>query len=129
MPYTVNLQAAAHRHLDAADKLDRNRREDVAGYLYGIAAECAVKEMARALPGGRRLDILHAHFPELRTLVRDALSGRAAQPLLRLVQHDGFLNEWDVKMRYAAGDEVREKPLAQWAAQARQAVNTMGGLV
>jgi HEPN domain-containing protein len=129
MAYPANLQLAARRHLDAAAKLEKNGRDDVAGYLYGIAAECAVKAMARVLPGGRDDDVFYAHFPQLRTLIREKLSGRGAQPLLRLVQHDGFLNQWDITMRYAAAAAVREKPLAQWAEQARQLVNIMEGLV
>jgi hypothetical protein len=53
MAYSVDLRAAARRHLDAAQKLLKERREDVAAYLFGTAAECAIKEMARAIPSCR----------------------------------------------------------------------------
>jgi len=38
-----NLPASARRHLEAADALyEADRRKDVAGYLYGVATECAL---------------------------------------------------------------------------------------
>lgn len=129
MAYTVDLSAAAQRHLDAAEKLARAQREDVAGYLYGIAAECALKAMAKTLPTGRSDDIFYAHFPELRTRLRDLLQGRMAQPLLQLIRDDSFMNEWDIRMRYAPANAVREKPIERWAQQARRAVSSMGAYV
>jgi hypothetical protein len=49
MAFTNKLPKAAYRHLEAADMLcaDPGRRKDVAGYLYGIAAECAIKPSRR----------------------------------------------------------------------------------
>ena len=47
MGYTSDDPAAARRHLDAADHLAGGTRRPVAGYLYGIAAECAVKAIQR----------------------------------------------------------------------------------
>jgi HEPN domain-containing protein len=127
MAYSVNLLAAARRHLDAAEKLLANKREDVAGYLFGIAAECAVKSMASELAAGRSSQIFYAHFPELRTLLLDALQGRTAQPLRRLIEPGGFMNQWDIKMRYAPADDVRPMPIGQWAEQARRAVTALSG--
>jgi hypothetical protein len=126
MAYSVDMRAAAYRHLEAADKLMLTGRADVAAYLHGIAAECAVKAMAATLPCARQEVILKAHFPALRTLLRDALKGRAAQPLLRILTSDAYLNEWEIRVRYAASSEIRRKPLADWAKQARQTVSTMG---
>lgn len=127
MAYSVDMRAAANRHLEAADKLVLAGCEGSAAYLHGIAAECAVKAMAVTLPCARQHDILMAHFPELRTLLRDALKGRAAQPLLRILTNDAYLNEWEIRVRYAPSHEIRRKPLADWAKQARQTVNIMGG--
>ncbi|HRF13420.1 MAG: hypothetical protein AW09_002790 [Candidatus Accumulibacter phosphatis] len=45
MAYPPNMPAAARRHIEAADILFAKSRGDVAGYLYGIAAECALKAM------------------------------------------------------------------------------------
>ena len=128
MAFTPDLRAAAHRHLDAANKLFREeaKRGDVAGYLFGIAAECAVKEIATSIACARTDEILYAHFPELRRLLLDRLQGRTAQKLRRLIEHDGFLNQWHVKMRYAPKDDLKALPVEDWAKQAAYAVNEMG---
>ena len=48
MAYKSNYPAAARRHLDAADApYGPERRRVVAGYLYGIAAECALKALMK----------------------------------------------------------------------------------
>ena len=71
MAYSTNMPASARRHLIAADRLNAGARRDVAGYLYGIAAECAIKAMM--IDAGyrplidRRNDLFFLHFPELRT--------------------------------------------------------------
>jgi len=94
MSFSPNLPAAARRHLHAADALfDTTPHKAVAGYLYGIAAECAVKALLdqagqRPLaPSERRDDPLYAQFPELRTLVRDFSQGR----LCKTVRFDDSL--------------------------------------
>jgi hypothetical protein len=89
--FTHNLPEAAYRNLQAADTLDSGHRRDVAGYLYGIAAECAVKQMIKAVslpPENDRNAIFYAHFPELRTLIRDALKGRGSKPLSVFIFND-----------------------------------------
>lgn len=129
MAYAHDMPAAAHRLLDAGTKLQlaQHGRRDVAGYLFGLAAECAVKAMAERFPELRRDDVFYAHFPELRTLVLDFVQGRSAQPLVRLLEHDRFMNEWDVKIRYARKDHLASKPIDSWQDQAAQAVNLMTG--
>ncbi len=48
MAFTPHMPTAARRHLEAAEILfGHGSRLDVSGYLYGIAAECAVKAFAR----------------------------------------------------------------------------------
>ncbi|HYN77965.1 MAG TPA: hypothetical protein VES73_09240 [Lamprocystis sp. (in: g-proteobacteria)] len=47
MSYTPDLTAAARRHLAAAEALADGASRRVAGYLYGIAVECAIKAMMR----------------------------------------------------------------------------------
>lgn len=126
MAFTSNLSQAASRNLEAAEMLAKGVRRDVAGYLYGIAAECAVKAMAEDIPLLRRNEIFYAHFPELRTLLRDALSGRTAKPLSTLIEDDSFLNNWHVKMRYADARQILDTWVNAWAQQARRAVNAMG---
>lgn len=128
MAFTVDLSQAANRHLDAADVLCAGRppRRGVAGYLYGLAAELAVKAMVEQLPGLRSDAIFYAHFPELRTLLRDALKGRSARPLSSFVHDDAFMNSWDIRMRYADGRQIRDDWVEAWQRQARRAVSAMG---
>lgn len=129
MAYEHDMPAAAHRHLDAGKKLKlaENARRDVAGYLFGLAAECAVKAMAERFPELRRDDVFYAHFPELRALVLESVQGRSAQPLVRLLKHDNFMNEWHVKIRYARKDHVASKPVDKWEDHAARAVSLMTG--
>lgn len=126
MAYSTDLPGAARRHLDAAEKLHATgSRRDVAGYLFGIAAECAVKHVATTIAVARSDDVFYAHFPTLRTLLLEALQGRNAQGLRRLIEPGGFFGQWDIRMRYAGADEVRTKPIDQWAEQARRCVSAM----
>jgi hypothetical protein len=126
MAFTPNMPAAARRHLVAADELATGARRDVAGYLYGIAAECAIKAMMENVPLARRQEAFYAHFPELRTLLRDALQGRVARPLSAFINDDSFLNNWHVSMRYADGQQVLEHWVTAWRDQARRAVSAVG---
>jgi len=129
MAFTPDLPKAARRHLQAADFLNSGPRRDVAGYLYGIAAECAIKQLTIPVPMGPQHDksaILYAHFPELRTLLRDALSGRNTQTLARFVFNDAFLNNWGIGMRYANPAQILSEWVDSWAKQAKDVVNAMG---
>ena len=71
MAFGIDMPAAARRHLYAAEILATEQRPDVAGYLYEIAAECAIKAMMSdagiAIPTDLSRDADHpyyAHFPE-----------------------------------------------------------------
>jgi hypothetical protein len=131
MTYNPNMSSAARRHLSAADILfDESRRRDVAGYLYGIAAECAIKAMM--IEAGHRPienskdDPLFAHFPQLRTSLRDCQFGRKGTTLLRFINNDNFFSQWDIKMRYCSGSEIDGKWIATWKKQASDAVSSIG---
>lgn len=132
MSYTPNLPVAAGRHLAAAEELAGGTCRRVAGYLYGIAAECAIKAMMlqvglTPLPGEqRRADPFYAHFPELRTLLRDRLAGRRDALLLRFIKDDSFLHHWDTEMRYCAGAEIQDSWITDWQTHARNAHAAMG---
>lgn len=133
MAYKPNLHASARRHLEAADALyEAERRRDVAGYLYGIAAECALKAMmqdAGQRPLGndkRKEDPFYAHFPELKTLLRDSQLGRAAATLKTFIENPSFMNQWDTDMRYCAGDEIKSEWVERWRNQARDVISAIG---
>lgn len=130
MAFTTDMPASARRHLQAADALREGHRKDVAGYLYGIAAECAIKAMmldAGYRPkGDRRQDPFYMHYPYLRTALLDQLQGRRGAPLTTFAGDARFLSNWSTDMRYCKGDEVLDKWIADWAGQARQAVASIG---
>lgn len=133
MAFTHDLPRAAHRHLQAADMLRAapGHRKDVAGYLYGIAAECAIKHMVIPIqlpPEHDKRAIEYAHFPELRTLLRDALQGRHrnSRALSVFIFNDAFMNNWHITMRYADARQIDSRWVEDWQQQARDAVNAMG---
>lgn len=134
MTFAIDMSAAARRHLEAADTLfQEGHRKDVSGYLYGLAAECAIKAMMieafvwrRPDAMSRREDPFFAHFPELRTMLRDSLKGRRGTPLVAFVNSDSFMNNWSTKMRYSHGKDISTEWIGNWAGQARQAVASIG---
>lgn len=132
MAYATDMPAAARRHFNAAEQLSDGSRRDVAGYLYGISTECAIKAMMldaglRPLSDGlRRDDPFFAHFPELRTLLLDSLKGRIGAPLTHFIRDDRFMNHWSTKMRYSHGRDILDAWIEDWKAQARQALSSIG---
>jgi hypothetical protein len=133
MAYKPNLPASARRHLESADALyEQERHRSVAGYLYGIAAECALKAMmqeAGLRPLGndkRKDDPFYAHFPELKTRLRDSQLGRGAAPLRRFIEDSRFMSQWDTDMRYCKGDEIKHEWVEYWRDQARDSVSAIG---
>src|SRR3954454_10879085 len=99
--YDSDMRAAAHRHLEAGEHLNSTNRKDVAGYLFGLAAECALKRMMlasgmRPLPDiERREDAFYAHFEVLKGRLRDQASGRLATELRRYAESTSFMQFWD----------------------------------
>jgi hypothetical protein len=132
MAFTWDMPASARRHLEAANVLSEHRKNDVAGYLFGVAAECAIKAMMQdaripVLPKEKRRDDPYfAHFPELRTMLRDMQLGRSATPLMKYIADDSFMNNWSTDMRYSHGREILDRWVSTWAEQARQAVASIG---
>src|SRR6266581_1034831 len=99
--YQQDLKKAAYRHLEAAETLFATNRKDVAGYLFGLAAECALKHLMkvsgmRPLPENERHDDpFFAHFENLKTLLRNTASGRWAGELRRYAEKSSFMQQWD----------------------------------
>lgn len=133
MPYSLDLAASARRHFGAAEHLNdaetRPRRQDVAGYLYGIACECALKQIMRESGirpiADRRSDPFYAHFPELKTLLRDSIQGRRAGELRQFAEDGRLMNEWDVTMRYAPARDVTPRLVERWQKDAHRLVHAM----
>lgn len=136
MAFTLDMKQAANRHLAAANTLHEGRKRPVAAYLYGLAAECAVKALLKALKTPEPRDKTgpyYAHFPELRGLLDDAIQGRGAH-VLEPFTKNSFLSDWDIVVRYAKSDELvgseqgRDARYDKWKKAANLAVAKMGEL-
>lgn len=129
--YPRDLPASAHRHLVAADRLVATDRTDVAGYLYGWAAESALKQIMfdsgmRELGYDRRRDDpFYAHFEALREMLKDRAAGRRADIIRRFVDDPRTMQFWATNMRYSNGRGVRPEWVAKWQTTARLLVAEM----
>jgi hypothetical protein len=137
MAYGQDLQGSARRYLRAATELHQVASAGaqpgcraVAGYLYGLAGELAVKTlmrnsgMAPLSPQERRDDPYYAHFPELKTQLRNTAQGRRSGELLAIANSNHFQN-WSTDMRYAPTAHVQPGWIEAWEASARKLVETM----
>jgi hypothetical protein len=135
MVYGKNLSKSAHRHFQAAELLyvdmtvHRNHKP-IAGYLYGIAGELAVKKLMQK-SGIKELDKkerysdpYYKHFPELKTLLKDATGLRAGE-LSRIAQNTALFLNWDTSMRYAPGSAVQNKWVDAWKESAKDLLDRM----
>lgn len=131
MPYSPNMRAAAYRHLLAAQSLDAGHRRDVAAYLFGIAAECAVKMMMLdsgmrpTTSADRRNDPFFAHFEGLKTLLRDTARGRRAAELIKIANDPRFMQSWDTSMRYSDGKSITPQLSDRYREDANKVVAVM----
>ena len=130
--YARDMAGAARRHFQAAEYLKNDtHRKDVAGYLFGIAAECAIKQMMfnsgmRELPiEKRKEDPFYAHFEELKTLLCDNAYGRLAAELTCYAENSSFMQHWATSMRYSHGKDIRIEWVNCWHRDAKDIVETM----
>jgi hypothetical protein len=137
MAYSVNMRISARRHFRAAQALyqqsgggDQPGCKTVAGYLFGIAGELAVKELMRAsgikplLEQDRRDDPFFAHFPALKRILAMA-QGRRSGDLRRISQNPRLFQNWDTSMRYAPTEDIRLDWVDEWKESARDLIALM----
>ena len=122
--FTRDMTKAAHRNWAAAERLKNAGASDrtTAGYLYGIAAECAIKAWFRDISWTTdSLDgPVYAHFPGLKSKLRDAISGRGLANLTRFTdQH--YMEGWAIDIRYSDGKLPDAKTLERWRSDAEEA--------
>lgn len=138
MAFTQNVKKSAGRHFRAAQILYQQTGPGeqpgcaaVAGYLFGIAGELAVKELMRSsgmvpLPEAhRRDDPFFAHFPALKTMLATAAVGRRAGELRKLSEDPRLFQNWDVAMRYAPTTDIDTTWVKAWKASAEDLLNRM----
>jgi hypothetical protein len=138
MEYSQNLADAARRHLNAAIVLHiddepgtRPGNRAVAGYLFGLAGELALKKIMlnsgmRPLQSmQKRDDAFYAHFPLLKTMLRNQAKGRLQAQLVRYATDAKLFHDWDTIMRYAPTQDIRGQWTDEWRSQAEALVQAM----
>lgn len=141
MAYGQDLSNSAKRHLRAATELHELSSAGaqpgcraVAGYLFGLSGELAVKAMMiesgmRPLPADRRRDDpFYAHFPELKTRLLDTSKGRRSGELITIAETAALFKNWDTDMRYAPSTDIRDDWVEKWKASAHELVSKMESL-
>ena len=126
------MRKSADQHYAAAQTLHNRRQKAVAAYLFGLAAECAVKAImvSGKMPGHKdRSSAYYAHFPGLRLQLQDVLQGRVNFYGLRFATKDDFFAGWDISIRYAeSGDVLASNRYDRWFENAKTAINAMAAL-
>jgi len=126
MAYDVAADDAAERHFrDGVVLLDK-KRFDNAGYHFGISAECAVKHLLVErcrVPGGDAV-ITKLHFPQLLAAAVQVVEGRRGKLVSDLLK-TGYLQGWDIRMRYAKTGSVKEKTVLKWKDDAHGAIGAL----
>lgn len=138
MAYGRDLKSAARRHLKGGQLLYETAgagaqpgSRAVAGYIFGLAAELAIKEMMRGSgirelpPQQRRDDPFYAHFPSLKKLLAERLQGRRHGQLRKLAEDARLFSNWHTDMRYAATDDVEDAWVDAWKQSAETLIAEM----
>lgn len=138
MAYSQNLTDSARRHWGAATSLHtddepgtRLGNRAVAGYLFGLAGEMALKKMMsdsgmRPLDNAqKRDDPFYAHFPLLKTLLLNTATGRRQGTLARHAKDAKLFHDWNTNMRYAPTKDICDQWTDDWRFQAEALVQAM----
>jgi hypothetical protein len=138
MAYGTDLQNAARRHLLGAHILHDQSTpgaqpgcKALAGYVYGLAAELAIKEIMRQsgiprlAPDKRKSDPYWKHFPDLKDLLALQLRGRREGELRKYVEDKNLFANWSIGMRYARTDDVNPAWIAKWKKSAEDLIVRM----
>ena len=103
----------------------------VAGYLFGLAGELAVKQMMSASgmrelsSSHRRDDPFFAHFPELKTHLARTAQGRRWGELRTFAEDPKLFRNWNTDMRYAPTADINAEWVDGWKVSAEQLVARM----
>lgn len=138
MKYSQDPADSARRHLSAAISLHNDNEPGtrpgnraVAGYLFGLAGELALKKMM--LDSGMRPrtdaqksdDPFFAHFPTLLTLLRNSAKGRRQGDLVKHAANPKLFHDWGTGMRYAPTQDIRDEWTNDWRSHAEALVQAM----
>ncbi len=127
------MRKSANQHYEAARTLHDRQQKAVAAYLFGLAAECAVKAIMvnSRIPGhADRESAYYAHFPDLRHQLHDVLAGRKNFNELKFATKDDFFADWHISIRYAESGHILGllNRYDRWFENAKTAINAMAAL-
>ena len=138
MAYSTDFATSARRHLRAANELNvvaspgaQQGCRAVAGYLFGLSGELAVKEMMRdsgmapKAHDQRRDDPFYAHFEHLKSCLLDTIKGRRAGELRVIAEDASLFQFWSTDMRYAPTTDISNNWVQAWRESALRLVNKM----
>ena len=138
MVYSTDFSTSARRHLRSACELYQVTAAGaqpgcfaVAGYLFGLSGELAVKEIMRNSgmkplpPDQRRDDPFFAHFESLKSRLSDHIFGRRAGELRSIAEDGRLFQHWDTDMRYAPTAEIQKARVDDWLNSAQTLVAQM----
>lgn len=140
MSYDQNPSGSARRHLTAACELyavtDHGKQPGctaVAGYLFGLAGELAVKAIMldsgmRPSDPRQRRDAFFEHFPALKAVLKDQLKGRRAGELRQIAEDKALFDTWHTNMRYSSTDKINSVKVIAWKSSAEQLIARMDSL-
>lgn len=124
----MNMYEASYRHCRCANFLEQKQNPEYAeaGYLYGLAAECAVKFIATNIPQFRRDEIFYAHFPDLKNSVLNYAEGRGTDKLAQILDGShGYMGGWYIGMRYENNRSVHISRVSAWREDAMAVIKLM----
>jgi hypothetical protein len=141
MAYRQDISNSARRHLRAADELygatsggSQPGCRAVAGYLFGLSGELAIKAMMRdsgmrpLTADRRRDDPFYAHFPDLKVRLLASLVGRRSGQLRIIAETRALFQNWDTDMRYAPTADIDHAWIESWKTSAHDLVDRMGSV-
>lgn len=140
MSYDQNPLGSARRHLAAACELhaitDNGKQPGcnaVAGYLFGLAGELAVKAIMldsgmRPSDPRKRGDAFFEHFPALKAVLKDQLQGRRAGELRQIAEDSALFDTWHTNMRYSSTNKINPVKVIAWKSSAEQLIARMDSL-
>ena len=112
--------AAALRHSKDSDLLADSGRFQGAGYLIGLAVECAIKSaISETRPAAEAPQM---HLPKLVEGAKRTLNGRNAHRLFSVLQMTDFMKSWSIDIRYARDGLVDEAQFRRWRKDANRAL-------
>ena len=125
---SVNFADAAQRHWTDAEQLVTTQRWPNSDHFYGLAAECALKEVMRALgmaldsddkPSDRKHRV---HIDKLWSEFRTFASGRGASNYAAMLPASNPFSDWGIEQRYWHSAQILQgtvQPHRQGALHAR----------